>query len=221
MPSNHLILCCPFSSCLQSFPTSGSFQMSQLFVSSGQSIGVSTSVLPMNTQDWFPLGWTSWISLQSKGLSKESSPIPQLKSINSSALSPLYSPTLTLIHDYWKNHSFDWMDLCQQSNVSCFSMLSRLVITFLPRSNYFNVMAGSLSAVIVESTTKKVSHCFHVGVYYINKMIFHFYIIILLNYSNLFLKWLDWVWNYLLTTCLLSTHITHKCEISWNYMTGM
>ena len=61
----------PFSH-LQSFPTSGSFQMSQLFASGGQSIGVSasTSVLPMNIQDWFPLGWTSWISLQSKGVSK-------------------------------------------------------------------------------------------------------------------------------------------------------
>jgi len=62
----------PFSSCLQSFPASGSFPMSQFFASGGQSIGVSasTSVLPMNTQDWFPLGWTGWISLQSKGLSR-------------------------------------------------------------------------------------------------------------------------------------------------------
>ena len=62
----------PFSSHLQSFPASGSFQMSQLFISGGQSIGVSASslVLPMNTQDWFPLGWTGWISLQSKGLSR-------------------------------------------------------------------------------------------------------------------------------------------------------
>ena len=59
----------PFSSCLQSSPTSGSFQMSQLFASGGQNVvSVSTSVLPMNTQDWFPLGWTGWISLQSKGL---------------------------------------------------------------------------------------------------------------------------------------------------------
>ena len=58
----------PFSSPLQSFPASGSFKMNQLFASSGQSIGVSpsTSVLPMNIQDWFPLGWTGWISLQSK-----------------------------------------------------------------------------------------------------------------------------------------------------------
>ena len=93
-----------FSSCPQSFLASESFQMSQLFVSGGQSIGVAAlaSVLPMNTQDWFPLEWTGWISLQSKGLSKV-----MLKSINSSALSFLYSPTLTSIHDYWKNHSFD------------------------------------------------------------------------------------------------------------------
>ena len=72
MTSNHLILCHPFSSHLQSLPASGSFQMSQLFTSGGQSIGVSasTSVLPMNTQEWFPLGWTGWISLLSKGLSK-------------------------------------------------------------------------------------------------------------------------------------------------------
>ena len=62
----------PFSSCLQSFPASGAFQMSQLFTSGGQSIGVaaSASVLPMNIQDWFPLGWTGWISLQPKGLSR-------------------------------------------------------------------------------------------------------------------------------------------------------
>ena len=62
----------PFSSCPQSLPASGSFQMSQLFTSGGQSIGVSasTSVLSMNIQDWFPLGWTGWISLQSKGLSR-------------------------------------------------------------------------------------------------------------------------------------------------------
>ena len=71
MPPNHLILCCPFSSCLQSFPASGSFPMSQLFPSGGQSIGASASVsvLPMNIQDWFPLGWTCLIFLQSKGLS--------------------------------------------------------------------------------------------------------------------------------------------------------
>ena len=62
----------PFSSCPQSFPASGSFQMSQLFASSGQSIAVSasTTIPPMNTQEWSPLGWTGWISLQCKGLSR-------------------------------------------------------------------------------------------------------------------------------------------------------
>ena len=72
MPSNHLILCRPLLCHLQSFPASGSFQMSQFFASGGQSTGVSASasVLPMNSQDWFPLGWTGWISLLSRGLSR-------------------------------------------------------------------------------------------------------------------------------------------------------
>ena len=69
MPSSHLILCRPFSSCPQSLPASESFTMSHLFTWGNQSIGVSASasVLPMNTQDWSPLGWTGWTSLQSKG----------------------------------------------------------------------------------------------------------------------------------------------------------
>ena len=94
----------PFSSHLQSFPASGSFPMSQFFTSGDQRIGVSAiaSVLPMNIQDWFPLGLTGWISLESKGLCK--SPrifsTSQFKSINSSVLSFLYSLTLTSIQDY-------------------------------------------------------------------------------------------------------------------------
>ena len=121
MPSNHLIPCHPLSSWLQSFPASGFFPMSQFFASGGQSTGasVSASILLKNTQDWFPLWWTDWISLQSKD-SQESSPTPQFKSINSSVLSLLYGPTLTSIHDYWKNHSFKAMDQCWQSNVSAF-----------------------------------------------------------------------------------------------------
>ena len=72
MPSNHLISGIPFSSCFQSFPASGSFPMSQFFESGGQSIGASasSSVLPMNIQDWFPLGLTGLISFQSRGLSR-------------------------------------------------------------------------------------------------------------------------------------------------------
>ena len=72
MPSSHLILCCPLLLLPQSLPASGSFPMSQLFTWGGQRIGVSasSSVLPMNIQDWFLLGWTGWITLQSKGLSR-------------------------------------------------------------------------------------------------------------------------------------------------------
>ena len=93
--------------------------MSQLFTSGGQSIGASASalVLPMNIQRSFPLGLTGLTSLQSKGLSRVFSS-SQFKSINSSALSLLYGPTLTSVHDYWKNHRFDYMDICQQSDVS-------------------------------------------------------------------------------------------------------
>ena len=103
----------PFSSCLLSFPASEFFPVSQFFTSGGQSIGTSASDLPVNIQDCFPLGWSGLIFLQSKGLSKESSPTPQFKSINSLVLSFLYGPTLASIHDYWKNHSFNYTDLCQ------------------------------------------------------------------------------------------------------------
>ena len=90
--------------------SSGSFPVSQFFSSGDQSIirvSASASVLPVNIQDWFPLGWTGWISWQCPRDSQESSPTPQFKSINSSALSFLDSPTLISIHDYWKKHSFD------------------------------------------------------------------------------------------------------------------
>ena len=97
----------PFS-CLQSFPASGSFPMSHFFTSSGQSIRVSasTSVLPMNTQDLSPWGWTSWPSLQSKGLSRVFSNTTVQKH-QFFVLSFLYSQTLTSIHDHWENHSLD------------------------------------------------------------------------------------------------------------------
>ena len=99
----------PFSSCPQSLQAAESFPMNQLFTWGGQSTGVSALALflPQNTQDRSPLGWTGWISLQSKGLYQKSSPTPHFKSINSSALSFRHSPTLTSIHDHWKNHSLD------------------------------------------------------------------------------------------------------------------
>ena len=130
----------PFSFCLQSFPASGTFLVSPLLTSGGQSIGASASVLPMNVQGGFLLGLTALISLQSKGLSRQkSSPAPRFKSIHFFlnaflALNFLYGPTLTSVHDYWKNHSFDYiwafvgkvytgfnLLLCRQSNVSIFN----------------------------------------------------------------------------------------------------
>ena len=110
----------PFPFCPQSsYPASGSFPMSWLFASGGQSIGTSASVLPMNIQGWFPLNRLIGSPCNPKD-SQESLPTPQFKSINSSVLSFLYSPALTSIHDYLKNHSFDCMDLCQQSDVFTF-----------------------------------------------------------------------------------------------------
>ena len=108
MPSNHLILCRPLLLLPSIFPSIRVFSMSQFFLSGGQSIGVSASasVLSMNIQDWFPLGWLVWSPCSLRD-SQESSPTPQFKSINSSMLSFLYSPTLTSIHDYWENHSLD------------------------------------------------------------------------------------------------------------------
>ena len=97
----------PFSSYLQSFPPSGSFSVSLFFAGGGQRIGVSASasVFPINIQDWFPLGWIDWSSLQIKGLSSllqhHSSKAPILQH------SAFFGPALTSIHDYWKNHSFD------------------------------------------------------------------------------------------------------------------
>ena len=110
----------PFSSCPQYFPAPGSFSVSWLITSGGQSIGTSASasVPPMNIQGWFPLGWTGLISLLPK--EKKSGPAPQFKIINSSTLNLLYGPTVTFIHDYWKNHSFDCKDLCRQSDLSAF-----------------------------------------------------------------------------------------------------
>ena len=104
MPSNHLILCCPFSSCPQSFPASGSFPMSWLFISGGQSIGVSgsASVSPMSIQGWFPFELTGLISLLSTGLLRifYSTPIQNRQFFSAQ---PSLCPALISIHDYWKN----------------------------------------------------------------------------------------------------------------------
>ena len=109
----------PFSSCLQSFPASGSFQMSQLFASGCQSIGASESVLLMNIQDWFLLWLTGLTTLQSKGLSRVFSNTTVQKHQFFCTQLSLWSNSH--IHTWpLENHSFDCTDLCQQSNVSAF-----------------------------------------------------------------------------------------------------
>ena len=156
-----------FSFCPQSFPASGSFSMSWFFTSGGQSIGdsASASVLPMNNQDWFPSELNSLISLQFKGLS-ESFPIPQFKSISSLALSFLNGPTLTSMYDYWKKHSFDWLELHL-----LFNILSRLVIDFLSMNKHLLI---SWLAVIICSDfgaqENKVCHCFHCFPIYLDEV---------------------------------------------------
>ena len=113
-----------FSSCPQSFPASGSFLMSQLFASGDQSIGASALVLPMNIQGQFPLGLTGLFSLQSRGLSR-ASVVP---------CSPFVMLQLSHLYTKWNNHSFNYTDFVGKVMSLLFSMLSRLVITFLPRS---------------------------------------------------------------------------------------
>ena len=142
MLSNHSSSVILFSSCPQSFSASGSFPLSHFFASGGQSIWVSASisVLPMNAQDWSLLGWTGWIPLQSKGLSRVFSNTTVQKH-QFLVLSFLYSPNNTSIHDYWKT-----IESTRQTfgKLICllFNMLFRLVITFLPRSAFFNFMSA-------------------------------------------------------------------------------
>jgi len=106
--------------CLQAFPASRSFPVSPLFVSGGQSFGFSIS-LSNEYSELISFSIDRYdILAVLKEDSQESSPAPQFESINSSALSLLYGPTLTSVHDYWKNYSFDYTDLWQQNDVSAF-----------------------------------------------------------------------------------------------------
>ena len=142
----------PFSSHLQSFPASGSFQMSQFFASSGQSIGASasTSVLPMNIQGWLPLGWTGWISLQSKGLSRvfSNTTVQKHQCFGTQSKRVLLShPNMTT----GKTIALTWWTFVGKVMSLLFKILSRLVITFLPRSKRLLISwLQSPSAVILE-----------------------------------------------------------------------
>ena len=137
--------------------------MSQLFAWGGQSIGVSasTSVLPVNTQDWSPLGWTGWISLQSKGLKS----LLQHHSAKASILRCSAFFTVQLSHSYMtpgKTIALTRRTFVGKVMSLLFHMLSRLVITFLPRSKRLLISRlQSPSAVILEPPQIKVWHCFH------------------------------------------------------------
>ena len=152
-----------FSSCLQTFPALGSFPMSQLFTSGGQSIGVSasTSVFPMNTQDWSPLGWTGWISLPSKGLSRVFSIITVQKH-HFFWHSAFYMVQLS--HPYMSTGKIT--DLTRQTflgNVRAllFNMLSTFVIAFLWRNKCLNFMPEVTICSDFRTQKNKVCHCFH------------------------------------------------------------
>ena len=132
----------PFSIFLQSSPASGSFPVTWAFTSGGLSIGASASVsvLPMKIQDWLLSDWLVWSPCSTRD-SQESSPAPQFESTSSLALSLLYGPTLTFIHDYWKNH----VALTIQTFVGkvmslLFNILSRFIIAFLARSKHLLIL---------------------------------------------------------------------------------
>ena len=122
MPSKHLILCHPLFILPSIFSSLKVFSNeSALRIRWPKYWSFSFSISPSNEhQDGSLLGWTSWMSLQSKGLSRVFSNTTVQKHNDATALSLLYSPTLTSIHDHWKNHCFDSVDLCQQSDISAF-----------------------------------------------------------------------------------------------------
>ena len=177
MPSNHLIFCCPLLLPRSIFPSIRVFSNELVLHIRWPSIGVSASasVLLMNIQDWFPLGLISWISLQSKGLSRFFSN-NTVQSINSLVLSFLYSPTLTSIHDYWKNHSFlslhgqqmgkEWKPTpraCSNSlsrwchpTMPSSAVLSNSCLQFFPASG--SLLMSQFFALVGQSIGAKVQH---------------------------------------------------------------
>ena len=161
MPSNHLILCRPLLLLPSIFPSIGVFSNeSTLRIRWPKYWSFSFNISPSNEEPGLiSLGWTG--SPCSPRDSQESSPAPQFKSINSLALNLLYSPTLTCIHDHWKNHSLDYMDLCWQSNVSAFQYAIYVGHNFLSKEQAsFNFMAAINICSDFGAQKNKVSHCF-------------------------------------------------------------
>ena len=171
-----------FSSCPQSFPASGSFQMSQHFTSGGQSIELSAliSVLPMKTQDWSPLGWTGWTFLQSKGLLQHHSSKASIFKHSAFFIVQLSHPYMTT----GKTIALTRWTFVGKVMSLPLNMLSRLVITFLPRSKRLLISwPQSPSAVVLEprkiksATVSSVSPCFCHEVMGPDAMIFFFWML--------------------------------------------
>ena len=141
MPSKTSSSVVPFSSCLQSFPASGSFPISQLFTSNGQSMeaSVSASVLPTNIQSWFPLGLTDLISLQFKGISRFFSSTTVQKHQFFKAQPSLWSNSHPYMNNCWNTIAFTRWTLVNRIIALLFSTLCRFIIAFLPRSKCLSV----------------------------------------------------------------------------------
>ena len=170
IPSKHLVLCHPLLLLPLIFPSTRVFSNESALCIRWPNIGASASVLPMNIQDIFPLGLTDWPPCSPRD-PQESSATPQFKSINSLALSLLYGPTLTSIQDYWKKQALTIWNFVGKVMSLLFNMLSRLVITFLPRSKCLLISwLQSPSAVILKPPQNKVSHCFHCFPIYLHEV---------------------------------------------------
>ena len=165
MPSSHLILCRPLLLLPSVFPSiSVLSNESALCIRWSKDWSFSFSISPSKEYSElisFRIDWLDLLAVPRD--SQESSPTPQLESISSLALSFLYSLTLTSIHDYWKNHSFDYVEICWQSDGSAFIMLSKFFIAFLPRSKHLLIswLQSPYAVILEQKKKKKFPHCFH------------------------------------------------------------
>ena len=162
MPSNHLILCHPLFLLPSMFHSIRVFSNKSVFhIRWSKDQSFSFNISPSNKHSGlisFRMDWLDLLSVQGtlKNLLQN-----HIKSINFSVLSFLYSPILTSIHDYWKNHSFDYMNICQQSHVSAL-LISRFAQIFLPRSKcLFNFMVAVTICSDYGAQENKICHCFH------------------------------------------------------------
>ena len=162
MLSNHLILCCPLLLLPSIFPNIRAFSNeSTLRIRWPKYWSFSFSISPSSEYSGLISFRIDWLDLLAVQETVKSSPAPQCKSINSSALSFLYGPTLTSVHDYWKNHSFDYMDLCRQGDLSAFKYAAQVCHSFHSKEQAsFNFMAAVTVRSDLGAQENKVCHRF-------------------------------------------------------------